>query len=244
MEMGGAQPNTIPIFQFAFFYNNLLEFTACSPLTVNGPVHANGDIYVGSILPLVFNGRVSLTGSVIVTNKATVLLLVSNSTVTVTLKTSPFITIPPQACAVIAGQDAAFSVSAIGDQPLSCQRQVNGGNIASATNSSFTVTSASLGDQGDYQVVITNPAGMLTSPAAALSVYTAAAPILGAPAFFSGGDSFRLSLTGVPGFNYIVEASTNLVDWVPLATNTSPFVFRDGEAANVPVRYYRAIYLP
>ena len=29
----------IPVFQFAIFYNNLLEFTDCAPLTINGRVH-------------------------------------------------------------------------------------------------------------------------------------------------------------------------------------------------------------
>jgi hypothetical protein len=34
----------IPVFQFAIFYNSLLEFTWCAPLTVNGRTHANGNI--------------------------------------------------------------------------------------------------------------------------------------------------------------------------------------------------------
>jgi hypothetical protein len=30
------------VFQFAIFYNSLLEFTWCAPMTVNGRTHANG----------------------------------------------------------------------------------------------------------------------------------------------------------------------------------------------------------
>ena len=64
-----------------------------------------------------------------------------------------------------------------------------------------------------------------------------------APPSFSG-DRFQLMITGVPGFNYALEASTNLVDWVPLSTNTSPFTFADGDATSFPTRYYRSVYLP
>ncbi len=53
----------VPIFQFAIFYNSLLEFTWCAPLTVNGRTHANGSIYTGTIDQLTFNTLVTMTGS-------------------------------------------------------------------------------------------------------------------------------------------------------------------------------------
>jgi len=55
---------------------------------------------------------------------------------------------------------------------------------------------------------------------------------------------FACRLAGMPGARYAVETSTNLADWLPLATNTSPFSVTDGDATNFPVRYYRAVYLP
>jgi hypothetical protein len=54
----------IPVFQFAIFYNSLLEFTWCAPFTVNGRTHANGNIYVGSIAALRFNTLVTTTGTI------------------------------------------------------------------------------------------------------------------------------------------------------------------------------------
>ncbi len=51
-----------PLFQFAIFYNSLLEFTTAGTLTITGPVHANSNIYVGSGNPLTFNGTVTATG--------------------------------------------------------------------------------------------------------------------------------------------------------------------------------------
>jgi hypothetical protein len=58
------QLSEIPIFQFAIFYNGLMEYTWCAPLTVRGRVHANGDIYVGSISDLAFNYTVTTTGKI------------------------------------------------------------------------------------------------------------------------------------------------------------------------------------
>jgi hypothetical protein len=54
----------IPIFQFAIFYNSLLEFTWCATFVVNGPVHANADIYVGSSGDLTFNSTARTTGRI------------------------------------------------------------------------------------------------------------------------------------------------------------------------------------
>ena len=56
----------IPVFQFAIFYNSLLEFTTAGTLVVQGRVHANSNIYVGSGNPLTFNYTVSTTG--VITN--------------------------------------------------------------------------------------------------------------------------------------------------------------------------------
>ena len=54
----------IPVFQFAIFYNNLLEFTWCAPMTVNGRTHANGNIYTGTAWSLAFNSLVTDTGTI------------------------------------------------------------------------------------------------------------------------------------------------------------------------------------
>lgn len=55
----------IPLFQFAIFYNSLLEFSTAATLTINGPVHANGDMYVGSSSALTFNSDIGVTGSIL-----------------------------------------------------------------------------------------------------------------------------------------------------------------------------------
>ena len=59
---------SIPIFQFALFYNGLLEFTWAATFTVNGRTHANGNIFVGSSQVLTFNSMVTTTGGIYKTN--------------------------------------------------------------------------------------------------------------------------------------------------------------------------------
>lgn len=55
---------SIPLCQFAFFYNGLMEFTSARDLTVTGRVHANGDIYYSSSGPIRFNAPVTATGTI------------------------------------------------------------------------------------------------------------------------------------------------------------------------------------
>ena len=59
---------TIPLFQLSIFFNGLLEFTWNATLTVNGRVHANGNIFVGSSSDLTFNNTVTCTGVLVKTN--------------------------------------------------------------------------------------------------------------------------------------------------------------------------------
>ena len=62
--------DVIPAFQFAIFYNGQLEFTQCAPLTIRGRTHANGPICMGAASgsTLQFNGTVSTTASIVVSN--------------------------------------------------------------------------------------------------------------------------------------------------------------------------------
>lgn len=57
-----VETDSIPVFQFAIFYNGLLEFTWAAPLTVRGRTHANGPIFLGSASALTFGATVTTTG--------------------------------------------------------------------------------------------------------------------------------------------------------------------------------------
>jgi hypothetical protein len=57
----------------------------------------------------------------------------------------------------------------------------------------------------------------------------------------------QIVFTGMDGFAYQVEASTNLTDWIPLATEyttNGSFVFADPAGIGLTKRYYRTSLLP
>jgi len=58
---------------------------------------------------------------------------------------------------------------------------------------------------------------------------------------------FRFTVTGQSGQEYIIQASTNLVNWVDVYTNpdyTAPFNFVDPNATNYTSRFYRVVTGP
>jgi hypothetical protein len=58
-----------------------------------------------------------------------------------------------------------------------------------------------------------------------------------------GFKQFGFNLAGMAGQIVVIEASTNLVNWLPLVTNrlgAGPLYFGDSDSTNLPVRFYRA----
>jgi hypothetical protein len=55
---------------------------------------------------------------------------------------------------------------------------------------------------------------------------------------------FTLSVAGVSGATYSVEVSTNLMQWVQMATVSAPFVFTDTKTAGFNEKFYRAVWVP
>jgi hypothetical protein len=54
------------------------------------------------------------------------------------------------------------------------------------------------------------------------------------------GGQFSFTVSEIPGQMYVVQASTNLLDWVSVLSNTAPFVFVDSNTAGFNQRFYRA----
>jgi hypothetical protein len=67
-RLHGPQVYIVPIFQFAVFYDKLMEFTWAATFVANGRVHGNGDIYVGGPSALTFNSLVTAGGGIYKTN--------------------------------------------------------------------------------------------------------------------------------------------------------------------------------
>jgi len=94
---------------------------------------------------------------------------------TVANEMAPVVTTQPANQTVTAPQAATFSVAATGTPPLSYQWQVGGTPIAGATAASYTTPPTSVVNNGSqFQVVVTNPLGSLTSKPATLTVNSAA----------------------------------------------------------------------
>ena len=71
---------------------------------------------------------------------------------------------------VFFGSTTTFSVVATGAAPLAYQWLFDGAGILSATNSSFSVTKAQLGNAGNYSVIVANAYGSVTSIVATLTI--------------------------------------------------------------------------
>jgi hypothetical protein len=54
----------VPITTYAIFYNSRLEFSLCATMTVNGRVHANGPINIGTSASLTLNGTTTTTSAI------------------------------------------------------------------------------------------------------------------------------------------------------------------------------------
>jgi hypothetical protein len=61
---------------------------------------------------------------------------------------------------------------------------------------------------------------------------------------FTTGHVFQLELSGAAGSNYVLQATTNFINWTPLVTNLAAsniFNLQDPGASNFPYRFYRVI---
>jgi hypothetical protein len=162
----------------------------------------------------------------------------------------PVIISQPQSSTNSAGSTTIFSVSAIGTAPLSYQwckdgtNIVNGGTISGTTNTSLTISNMQPANTGNYTVVVTNTYGSVTSSVAMLTLQLPPPTIQtsdGGLGLFGG--IFGFNLSGPAGLVVIIEASTDLANWVPIQTNAlvnGQVRFTDPQTALFPKRFYRA----
>jgi hypothetical protein len=72
-------------------------------------------------------------------------------------------------------------------------------------------------------------------------VVPTAAAMFGRPIFSSNGVS--VTVKGVPGYMYVIQSSTDMINWLSLETNLTPLVFTDTNPSLYNKRFYRAVYL-
>jgi hypothetical protein len=69
-------------------------------------------------------------------------------------------------------------------------------------------------------------------------------PILFTSQQFLTNGVFQLGFTGMTGGNFVLQATTNFVNWTSLTTNpasTNLFMFSDPGTTNFPYRFYRIL---
>jgi hypothetical protein len=95
---------------------------------------------------------------------------VTSTAVALTVNPLPVITTAPNPVTVCALNAATFTVAATGTGTLTYQWKKAGVNIAGATSTTYTISSAALGDAGQYSVTISNGTCNITSTPVLLTV--------------------------------------------------------------------------
>jgi len=83
---------------------------------------------------------------------------------------APTVSVPPQSQTVEAGADVTLNVTVVGTPPLSYQWRRNGTALPGATNAMLNLLNVQTNQAGDYQAVITNSFGSVTTTVATLTV--------------------------------------------------------------------------
>jgi hypothetical protein len=181
--------------------------------------------------------------SVVIANSAG---SITSSVATLTVLLPPAILTPPQSLTVSNGTTVNFTVAAAGSQPITYQWKFNGSAIAGATTATLVITNAQSANQGDYMVVVSNAVGILSSPAAHLTVQGAAPSPLELGNLQRANGSWSFDVTGPAQTNYVLWSSTDLSQWSRLNTNfsaTGSVHFTDSNAP-ASVKFYRATLSP
>ena len=107
---------------------------------------------------------------------------------------------------------------------------------------SYTQPKNTSTNAGTYSVLLTSTLG------ASRMSSNAVLRVVSNPVVFTGAqpgtNGFQLHVTGITGVNLVVYASSNLVNWVPIYTNTSltgSADYVDTAAAQFPSRYYKVL---
>jgi Immunoglobulin I-set domain len=164
-----------------------------------------------------------------------------SSNAALTVIDPPGITAQPLDRHVLLGGAVSFCATVSGTPPFNYQWRFNGGSILSATNAAYAIQAVAGANTGNYSVVVTNPAGSVTSSNALLTVII---PPRLSLQMLSGYP--LLNLDGMLHSNIVVQYRTNLAgsNWINLFSvpdlYPSPYEYYDVGTGRAPARFYRA----
>jgi hypothetical protein len=119
----------------------------------------------------------------------------------------PRIARPPIARTVVAGQPVVFNALAVGGLPLTYQWLRDGVPVAGQTRSSLMFTNVPPGATGNYQLVVMNGFGAVTSAVMTVTV-NLPQPVMKSAVRSDG--TFSFNVDGIAGVLYIVEYRDSL----------------------------------
>jgi hypothetical protein len=147
---------------------------------------------------------------------------------------------PPAAASVVFGTAGfTLTMSATGSEPLYYQWRFNGVDIAGANSATLSIALGTLTNAGNYDVVISNPYGSVTSSVVAASFYGELKFYAGTTLAGGVGSSYRVDYADVIG------GVTNA--WQVLTNLTlphSPYLVVDPGSPGRNQRFYRAVPVP
>lgn len=175
---------------------------------------------------------------------------VTSSPATLFIASRPMITSQPASQTVSYGTNVRFNVVAIGYPLPAYQWWQNGTNPVGGNSPALTLTNVGRAQDGVYSVMVTNLEGGVASSNAVLQVLVPQR--LGAPVKLSNGllqftsadvGGGPLSPSDLPNFE--VQASADLIHWVPLPNALSltngMLQLQDNTLTNLPTRFYRIV---
>ena len=157
--------------------------------------------------------------NVMQTNLGTYAVVVTNgvgsaTSSNATLSMYPFIATPFAGATAYWGKPATFGIQAWGTGPLGYQWYKDGVPILNANTQSLTFASIQSTNAGLYSVVVTSYLGSVTNAPAEVIVY---------PAGVSLGFCPSVTISGVIGYSYIIQSTTDLTktnSWITLTNLT------------------------
>jgi hypothetical protein len=172
--------------------------------------------------------------------------VVTSSVVSLTISVPPTITNQPQNVITNPGANVYFTVVAGGNQPLNYLWLHNGVDSGAGSVNPLELDNVTTNNNGNYQVIITNNYGAVTSQVATLVVaYQSLTPAQLWFLFHSSiyGDALQIALEA--GKNYRVQSSTDLQTWMDVTNflSASTLVeYTNALATNtLPQIYYRVV---
>jgi hypothetical protein len=169
-------------------------------------------------------------------------------------KTPPDIIVPPVGISVQNGGTAIFVATATSLSSMTIDWLFNGKPVPTTNTtvvtllgvSTLTVKNVSPASQGTYSIVASNKYGSVTNNATLIVLLNTVSNVLNILSTGTGmtANGFQIQLAGPAGSNYIIQASSDLKNWISISTNAAPtgsVSYTDAAATNLSFRYYRAI---